>query len=69
MTTTTVAKARLTRLATADLIGQYERAISSYAGRCTNFSPRQQRINHIVDLLSQRADDGDAVALAWYEEN
>ena len=63
--TATVAKAQLHRLSTAELIDQYELAISSYAGRYTNTSPRQQRINTIVDLLSDRADSGDAAADAW----
>ena len=57
----------LHRLTTPDLIAQYDLAISTHAGRYTNTSPRQKRINKIVDLLSARADDGDAVALAFYE--
>lgn len=64
--TETVAKAKLTKLSTADLIAQYELAISSYSGRMTNFSPRQKRIDFIVGLLSDRADEGDTDALAWY---
>lgn len=63
---TTIRRDRLHTLTTAELIGQYDAAISSYKGRCTNFSPRQNRINFIVDLLSQRADTNDAVALAWF---
>lgn len=62
----TVAKAKLTSLSTEDLIAQYELAISSYKGRLTNVAPRQQRINYIVDLISARADEDDAVALAFY---
>lgn len=65
MAATTIPAARLTSLSTADLIGQYDLAISSYKGRMTNASPRQTRINRIVDLLSERADAGDAVAEAW----
>lgn len=64
--TKTVAKAKLTSLSTEDLIAQYELAISSYKGRLTNVAPRQQRINYIVDLISARADEDDAVALAFY---
>ena len=64
--TTTAPAAKLAKLATVDLVAQYELAISSYAGRCTNASPRQARINRIVDLLEQRADQGDAAAEAWF---
>jgi hypothetical protein len=66
MTTTTIRRDRLHALATAELIGQYDAAISSYKGRCTNFSPRQKRIDFIVNLLSARADNDDAAALAWF---
>ena len=55
-------------IATIDLIGQYDRAIASYAGRFTNCSPRQKRIDYIVDLIDARADEGDDVALRWFEE-
>lgn len=65
-TTATIAKARLHRIDTATLIAQYDLAISSYAGRYTNTAPRQKRINHIVDLLGERADQDDQVALAWF---
>lgn len=64
MTKTAPARS-LPNLTTADLIAQYELAISSYAGRYTNHSPRQKRINLIVDLLEARADDGDETADAW----
>jgi hypothetical protein len=64
--TKTIAKARLVSCDTATLIGQYELAISSFAGRYTNCGPRQKRIDLIVDLLSDRADQVDAVALAWF---
>lgn len=63
----TVRHDQLDRLGTVDLIDQYNSAISSYAGRITNSSPRQQRINYVVDLLSARADDGDQAAQAWLE--
>jgi len=65
MTKTTPA-AKLASLSTEDLIGQYDLAISSYQGRLTNASPRQTRINRIVDLLEIRADDNDPAALAWF---
>lgn len=65
MTTETTAKSQLPKLDTAGLIAQYDKAISSYAARHTNCSPRQGRINHIVDMLADRAETGDAVALAW----
>lgn len=64
--TKTVAKAKLAGLSTTDLIAQYELGISSYKGRLTNVAPRQQRINYIVDLISDRADKDDEVALAFY---
>lgn len=67
MTTTTIRRDRLHKATTAELIGQYDAAISSHKGRNTNFSPRQKRINYIVDLISARADDGDAIALAWLD--
>ncbi len=55
--TETIAKAKLPRCTTAELIEQYELAISSYAGRCTNAAPRQKRISYIVDLLAERDDE------------
>jgi hypothetical protein len=64
----TIPRARLVQITTAELIEQYNFAISSHAGRNTNFSPRQQRINYIVDLLSARADNDDAAAVQWFEE-
>lgn len=64
--TRTVPAARLAGLSTADLIAQYDAAISSYAGRMTNTSPRQKRINRIVEMLEARADADDAEALAWF---
>lgn len=67
--TATVARRDLVNLPTADLIAQYQLAISSYAGRNTNHSPRQKRINLIVDMLSERADHDDPAALAWLEES
>jgi len=66
MTSKTIPAARLPKISTAELIEQYDAAIGSYKGRNTNCSPRQKRINLIVDLLSERADADDAEALAWY---
>lgn len=63
--TSTVRKDRLARLGTAALIEQYELATSTYRGRLSNHSPRQVRINYIVDMISKRADGGDPTALAW----
>lgn len=63
--TKTVPASKLHTLTTTDLIAQYVLAISSYQGRYSNMSPRQKRINAIVDMIVNRADDGDAAALAW----
>lgn len=63
----TTPKAQLASLPTADLIAQYDAAVSSHKGRYTEAAPRQRRINYIVDLLSERADADDATALAWFE--
>lgn len=67
MATTTIPKARLASTDTDALIGQYRLAISSHSGRYGQAGPRQQRINHIVDLLLARAEDGDAVADTFFE--
>jgi hypothetical protein len=64
-TTKTIAKRDLPKATTADLIAQYNLAISSTRGRYSNYAPRQKRICHIVDLLAARGDDGDAEVLAW----
>ena len=61
----TVPARQLTGLPTPELIGQYDWALRDFKGRQTNTSPRQKRINFIVDLLSARADAGDAEANAW----
>lgn len=66
--TTTIAKSKLAGADTATLISQYDWAISSHAGRITEYAPRQKRIDYIVDLLSDRADAGDTSALAWFEK-
>lgn len=65
---TTIALAQLAKADTAELIAQYDRAISTPGRRyaANGRTPLQRRINTIVDLLSERADDGDAVALAWF---
>lgn len=65
--TATIARAKLSTASTATLIEQYCLAISSHAGRNTERAPRQNRINYIVDLISDRADAGDTVALTWLE--
>jgi hypothetical protein len=64
--TKTMPKRNLTSATTAQLVEQYDKATSTYAGRLSNCAPRQQRINFIVDLLSDRADANDADALAWF---
>lgn len=63
--TESVRRDRLHALCTEALIAQYDLAISSYKGRFTNCSPRQKRIDFIVDLLSERADHDDPMALEW----
>ncbi len=62
----TIARSRLSTIDTTTLIAQYELAISSHAGRNTNCSPRQNRISYIVDILTDRADCGDPIALVWF---
>lgn len=57
---------QLARVATVDLIAQYDKAISTYAGRLSNKAPRQARIDYMVNLLTERADHGDMDALAWF---
>jgi hypothetical protein len=66
--TTTIALAQLAKADTDALIAQYDAAISTPGRRyaANGRTPLQRRINTIVDLLSERADDDDAVALAWY---
>lgn len=63
----TVRQDRLRGLDTAELIGQYDLAVSSSRGRYSNTAPRQKRINFIVDILSARADAGDEVAGEWLD--
>jgi hypothetical protein len=63
--TATIPARDLAKASTADLIAQYDKAVSSNAGRYTNTSPRQTRINLIVDLLAGRADKDDALAIEW----
>lgn len=64
----TVPARDLAKLNTVALIDQYDRAISSHAGRYTNTGPRQARINRITDMLAARADAGDPLALAWFDQ-
>jgi hypothetical protein len=63
----TVRKDQLAKLPTPELIAEYDIAISSYDGRFTNASPRQKRINYVVDLLTDRADNGDDTAQEWLD--
>jgi hypothetical protein len=65
MTTTTAPRKSLKAMSTSDLIAQYELAISSMKGRFTEKSPRQNRINYIVNLIDEHADAGDAMADEW----
>lgn len=69
--TKTIALARLANVDTHDLIAQYDLAISMPGRRyaANGRTLLQRRINTIVDMLSQHADDGDAVALAWFEKS
>ena len=57
------------QLSTVNLLEEYYAAVSSFHGRMTNYSPRDKRINLIVDLLSERADHGDTAALNWFEKD
>jgi ADP-ribosyltransferase exoenzyme len=66
---TTTPAARLSKLDTPALIEQYDQAVSSHKGRYTETAPRQQRINKIVDLLTERADADDPDALRWFEND
>lgn len=63
--------AQLPRLTTEELIAQYDRADAKRGAR---HNPEtgvktalQRRVDKIVDLLFDRAEAGDAVALAWFE--
>lgn len=65
---TNIRSSQLAKTDTVALIAQYDGAISTPGRRyaANGRTPLQRRINTIVDLLSERADDGDAVALAWF---
>lgn len=70
--TTAVPAAKLPKLPTAELIAQYELAMASRdryfateRSACGGHSRQQRRINRIVDMLSDRADNDDAMATAW----
>lgn len=72
--TAAVPAAKLAKLTTADLIAQYDMAISRrvavFAGECSKNggrSPQQKRVDRIVDMLGERADGGDADAAAWFK--
>jgi hypothetical protein len=60
-----------TETASADLITEYDARIAGRWVNCqlgsTRAASRQRSIDAIVNELSRRADEGDAVALAWYE--
>lgn len=68
MATTRIAHRVLVKTTSAELIAQYDEAINRPGRRysANGRTPLQRRINTIVDLLSERADGGDAVALAWF---
>jgi hypothetical protein len=71
--TTTVAAKQLPKLNTPDLIEQYDLAVAKrgfrpmYNAETGVPTPRQQRINRIVDMISARADAEDANAIAWLD--
>lgn len=67
--TQTVPARNLHRLSTADLIAEYDRASLAVLRFANYHCPPRKRIARIVELLSDRADEGDAAALAWYEED
>ena len=69
MTTTTIRIKALTKTDTPTLINQYRLAIASQKGRYSDTAPRQKRINLIVDMISDRADNGDPDALAFYAQD
>jgi hypothetical protein len=61
--------ARLKQLTTADLVGEYGRLMTNRHNYANGSNPaqRQKRINRVVDLISERADDGDSAALTWLD--
>lgn len=65
-----IPRAKLAQLDTSSLIEQYELIQANYGKRYNSTGPTrlQLRINYIVDLISARADNDDAVALRWCEE-
>ncbi len=69
-----VSAAKLAKLPTDELIAQYEQAMNARtryfatdAAKGGGHSRQQRRIDRIVDLISGRADDGDATAVAWFQ--
>jgi hypothetical protein len=64
-----IAFARLNGLATADLIVEYDRLMTNRHNYTNGSNPaqRQKRINRVVDLIGERADDGDAIAITWFD--
>jgi hypothetical protein len=70
MTTTRVPRRSLAKLDTPALIDQYRATIATrHRGVQGGPAGVFRRIDYIVALISGRADDGDAVALAWFEED
>lgn len=69
--TETIPLAKLPATETTALVEQYALANARPGAKRYNANGPtrlQTRINLIVDLLSDRADDGDPNALAWFEE-
>jgi hypothetical protein len=70
MTATTIPLAKLPAAETTALIDQYELVTADAGAKRYNANGAtrlQKRINMIVDLIGDRADDGDPIALAWFE--
>lgn len=72
--TAAVPAAKLAKLPTGELIAQYNLAMDSRTryfaceqSKGGGHSRQQKRIDRIVDMLGERADNGDAIAMAWYE--
>lgn len=71
MTPSPIRKSQLSNATTATLIEQYDLTQANYGKRDNATGPTrlQLRINLIVDLISDRANTGDQVALSWFERN
>lgn len=60
--------AKLQSLTTGELIAEYEAACAArYAKSHTTYRARQLRINRVVHVLSDRADNGDQIAMEWLD--